>query len=127
MCPVCFLTIELVDHIFASCRELVDIWSRIFIWWNIQTPNHFSAQSIISWSESTSLRGGQRKAFEAVIFTALWSFRNSVVFGMALPRKSNIFDDIVHRAFFLISNRCIKEKISRTSWLHSPSSATILL
>lgn len=110
---------ESIDHIFAGCTELIDIWRRWAIRWNVQLPNQLSIISLISWADSITLRGGQRKAFDAVILTifwCIWNFRNSTVFGMVTPRKSFLFVEIVDRAFFWIPNRCSKTKFGWTPW-----------
>ena len=122
--------IDTVDHLFSRCSELIDIWSRIAIWWGVQTPAQITVQSLLSCSDSIALRDGQRKVFQAVIFTSfwyLWNFCNNLVVGKILPRKSNIFDDIVHKTFFSISNRCRKAKFGWSSWLHNPTSTTLLM
>lgn len=69
-------------------------------------PDQISVDSLITWSDSVTLRGGQHKVFDAVIM------RNPMVFGMTIPRKSLLFDNVVYMAFFGISNRCRKAKLS---------------
>lgn len=49
-------------------------------------PDQISVDSLITWSDSVTLRGGQHKVFDAVIM------RNPMVFGMTIPRKSLLFD-----------------------------------
>lgn len=41
---------------------------------------------------------------EDVIFStfwSLWKFKNTIVFGTNIPRKSMIYDEVVERAFCL--------------------------
>lgn len=33
---------ETIDHIFVGCKELIDIWSQIAIWWDVHPPDHFT-------------------------------------------------------------------------------------
>ncbi|KAL7618666.1 uncharacterized protein LOC111916698 [Lactuca sativa] len=130
MCPLCSVAVETIDHLFVGCRELLEIWSRIPIWWDVRLPDRFAIDDIMRWVDSTSLKIGQRKAFDAVIISAfwcLWNFRNNFVFGPTIPRKSDLFDAIVERTFFWISNRSSKSRIGWTSWLHNPVLASILM
>ena len=129
-CPICSPTVESTDHLFAGCIQLRDIWFCVAIWWDVQIPFQLSIDSILSCSQSTGLRGGHRKTFDAVIFTTLWclwNFWNASIFGTVVPRKSFIFDDVVEKCYFWISNRCTKAKIGWFSWLHNPSIACNML
>ena len=72
MCPICMVAVETIDHIFAGCRELRDVWGRVAIWWGVSLPSQISVLSLINWSEDVNLRRGQRKAFDAVIITSFW-------------------------------------------------------
>ena len=68
--------------------------------------------SLLEWSDSLRFKSSQKKVFDAVIVTSLsvlWNFRNNTLFGNSSPKKSNIFDEIVDRAYFWISNRCKKK------------------
>lgn len=103
MCLVCLSEVETIDHLFVRCRELIDIWRRIVIWWDVRLPDQFTISKLITWSHLVPLRGGQRKAFDALVlstFWCVWNFRNSTIFGMVLPRKSLIFDEVVVMVFF---------------------------
>lgn len=128
--PVFRNAVETIDHIFTGCTDLLDIWKRVAIWWNVLLPNQASIPSLSSWAEFDLMRSSQRKAFVAVVlktFWSIWNFRNSMVFGTTIPRKFILFDDIIDRLYFWISNRCNKAKLSRTSSLHNPALAYSLL
>ena len=130
LCPVCSNTVESIDHLFLNCNQLIDLRTRLAIWWDVQLPQLSSIDSLLSWSDSLSLKKGQRQAFDTVIITTLWclwNFRNSSIFGTAQPKKSLILDDVIDRSFFWISSRLRKVKISLTSWLHNPLLACNLL
>ncbi|XP_071726640.1 uncharacterized protein [Rutidosis leptorrhynchoides] len=34
-CPVCDDDLESVDHLLIKCKEALDVWNRIFKWWNL--------------------------------------------------------------------------------------------
>lgn len=130
LCPICSCRVETIEHLFSGCSKLCDIWTRIAIWWGIQIPDHMSVHSLIMRSDSFSMRGGQRKAFDAVVITCfwcIWNFTNSTIYGSTTPKKSFLFDDVVYWAFLWISSRCCKAKLCWSSWLHNPISATTLM
>ncbi|KAL4555229.1 hypothetical protein LXL04_037840 [Taraxacum kok-saghyz] len=92
--------------------KLVEVWARVAIWWGVDRPNVASVASLLEWSDSLRFKSSQKKVFDAVIVTTLWvlwKFRNNTLFGNNSPKKSNIFDEIVDRAYFWISNRCKKK------------------
>ena len=123
MCPVCGGAVETIDHIFAGCSQLREVWCRIAIWWGVDPPLGDSLRSILEWPTKLAVRAGQRKAFDAVIITTvwvLWNFRNASIFGSCPPKKAEILDDVVDRSYFWISNRCKKHSIRWGLWLQNP-------
>ena len=123
LCPVCGIGVETIDHIFAGCSQLKEVWCRIAIWWGVDTPQEWSVQSIFEWPEVLRAKDGQRKAFEAVLLTTfwvLWNFRNASVFDPSPPKKASILDDVVDRSFFWVSNRCKNRRINWGMWLQNP-------
>ena len=114
LCPVCSVAVESIDHLFVGCSNLVELWARVAIWWGLDTPNVVSVTSLLDWADSLRIKSSQKKVFDAVIVTSLWvlwNFRNNLIFGTSPPKKTSIFDEIVDRTFFWVSNRC-KKKIS---------------
>ena len=51
--------VEIIVHLFKGCFELIDLWCRIAIWWSGYLSHQIYVQSLLSWSDSVSLRGGQ--------------------------------------------------------------------
>ncbi|KAL7607552.1 hypothetical protein Lser_V15G19875 [Lactuca serriola] len=128
MCPICSCLVETVHHLFVGCSDLMDIWTRIAIWWGLNLPDPITIHSLLSWSDIVTLRASQRKIFDAVVITTfwcIWNFRNAIIFGTVIPKKALFFDDVVHKAFFWISNRCKKAKLGWSTWLHNPSFITM--
>lgn len=100
--PVCHIAIEIIDHLFVGCSELTDIWRHVTIWSDVHLPDHFTIIDFMLWSDSTSLRGSQRKVFDVVVistFWCLWNFRNIIVLERLFLEKSLIFDDFVEKTF----------------------------
>ena len=122
-CPVCGLSVESVNHIFADCSLLREVWHRLAIWWGVDLPREASLRSYVEWSSKIVGSSGQRKAFEAVIITTfwvLWNFRNQSIFALNPPKKASIFDEVVDRSFFWVSNRCRNRNVSWGMWLQNP-------
>lgn len=102
---------ETIDHIFVGCSELIDIWRYIAIWWDVHFPDHFTITDFMSWSNSSSMRVGQRKVFDAIVistFLCLWNFKNTTVSGTTILQKSLIFNDVLERTFFGIPIGVVK-------------------
>ncbi|KAL4578257.1 hypothetical protein LXL04_014377 [Taraxacum kok-saghyz] len=108
LCPVCGVAVESIDHLFVECSQLREIWHRLAIWWGVDVPRECTLRSFLDWSRHVVGSSGQRKAFEAVIITTvwvLWNFRNASIFALTPPRNASIFDEVVDRSYFWISNR----------------------
>lgn len=72
LCPLCSSRVEIVDHIFVECIGLIALCSCMVVWWGVTLPSQIIMDSLINWETSTSLRIGQRKAFDTVILTSFW-------------------------------------------------------
>lgn len=72
MCRICSICVEAIDHLFTGCGELLDIWSRVAVWWSVQLPNSFTVQMLFSWSDSDRLTSSQCKALHAIVMTVVW-------------------------------------------------------
>ncbi|XP_023739863.1 uncharacterized protein LOC111887963 [Lactuca sativa] len=118
LCPVCSTTVETVEHIFANCSELIVLWTHIAIWWGVRCPSQLTVDSLFNWADSSVI---------LTTFWCIWNFRNVVIFRANTPKKSLIFDDVVHKSYVWISSRCSKAKISWSSWLHNPVNATKIM
>lgn len=35
LCPVCSTTVESIEHLFATCNDLIELWTRVAIWWGV--------------------------------------------------------------------------------------------
>ena len=47
LCPTCLEVPETVGHVFAGCKEVVDIWDLISRWWDVVVPYSCSMDSLI--------------------------------------------------------------------------------
>ena len=107
LCPTCLDVPETIEHVFAGCKEVVDIWHLIARWWNVVVPYSCSVDSLIKLADNHFL-AATRICFDIVItavFWVLWIFYNTQIFGTVKPNKSGIFEEIVGRSFLWICNR----------------------
>ncbi|XP_071708644.1 uncharacterized protein [Rutidosis leptorrhynchoides] len=82
-CPLCDDDIESVDHIFLSCKHAVDIWIRVYKWWNLCsfTCNNFCNLLKDVGAVANSQLG--KRIFQATIWVGaymIWKARNYKVF-----------------------------------------------
>lgn len=130
LCPSCMAEVETVVHIFTECSSLVVIWDRIIICWGLEVPCSISFHSIIHWSDLVWFTSGQRKVFEAVVFTCfwiLWNFINSLIFGTTSPWRLAIFYYVVDMSYFWTTIRSRKAKINWVDWLRNPTLTCIYM
>ncbi|KAL4585017.1 hypothetical protein LXL04_009630 [Taraxacum kok-saghyz] len=75
------------------------------------------------WLDGLRLRKKLKEVLEGVFFVtwwSIWKFRNQLLFGSVLPRKSLIYDDIVSSSYMWCSNRSDK-RIDWRIWMQNPS------
>ncbi|KAL4583831.1 hypothetical protein LXL04_008416 [Taraxacum kok-saghyz] len=83
-----------------------------------------SLQGWKGWMDGVRLRKKLKEVLEGVFFVtwwSIWKFRNQLLFGSVLPRKSLIFDDAVSSSFMWCSNRSDK-RVDWRIWLQNPKS-----
>ena len=56
-----------------------------------------------------------------VMWWEIWRFRNSLVFGLIVPKKETLFDDIVTLTYVRFSNRC-KPTFNWVTWIKNSMS-----
>ena len=116
LCPGCGFTGESAAHLFAMCSEFTPLWNKVAVWWGVELPDVISIHSLVHWADHTRLNVHAKKAFDAVVavvFWSIWNFRNNLIFGSAVPRKDELFDNIRSISYFWINNR---RKVGRMCW-----------
>ncbi|GJT59727.1 RNA-directed DNA polymerase, eukaryota, reverse transcriptase zinc-binding domain protein [Tanacetum coccineum] len=117
LCPVCTAHVENVDHLFFSCGMAEDLWGLLARWCALDIPEVPNIVEWYSWLDSVHVSKQARSILEGIASTMLWSiwnFHNAWIFSMIKPKKSNIWDSIVHQSFLWISSRNPK---CRFRWL----------
>ncbi|XP_071714730.1 uncharacterized protein [Rutidosis leptorrhynchoides] len=46
LCPICDDVVESVDHSLIFCRQSLEIWGRVFKWWNKGNFSYFSVREL---------------------------------------------------------------------------------
>ncbi|XP_071712249.1 uncharacterized protein [Rutidosis leptorrhynchoides] len=82
-CPLCDDGMETVEHTFIFCKQTLDIWDRVFKWWNIGPFSSFSLQEIFEGKGPTTSSSLGLKIWQAVEWTCaylIWENRNHMAF-----------------------------------------------
>ncbi|GJU98310.1 RNA-directed DNA polymerase, eukaryota, reverse transcriptase zinc-binding domain protein [Tanacetum coccineum] len=56
LCPVCDEDIETEEHLFNSCKVVKDTWSKVFVWWKINTVSISSLSDAINLADKVNIR-----------------------------------------------------------------------
>ncbi|XP_071727970.1 uncharacterized protein [Rutidosis leptorrhynchoides] len=120
-CPVCDDGLESVDHVLFECKLSLDVWNRVYKWWNLANipgPSEFlrgkSAHSM------SSLGSKIWQAVEWICAYSLWKNRNSLVFQGKSCISAVILNEIQVKSFEWISARIKGSKIDWHCWLVNP-------
>ncbi|GJW48999.1 RNA-directed DNA polymerase, eukaryota [Tanacetum coccineum] len=102
LCPICDLEVESISHLLFSCSMARDILSKVFQWWSLDSTSFLSYEDWLSWFTDIRISKQVKSVLEGVFYVTwwqIWRFRNNLLFGLTVPRKSTIFDDIVTLAY----------------------------
>ncbi|KAL4585556.1 hypothetical protein LXL04_010179 [Taraxacum kok-saghyz] len=83
LCPLCERREETLAHLFFECDLSSQLWSKLGVWWAVQTPSFSTGEELMSWSwfSMKNRKDGVRLqvAIMAVLIT-IWRARNGVIF-----------------------------------------------
>ncbi|GJR43593.1 RNA-directed DNA polymerase, eukaryota [Tanacetum coccineum] len=125
LCPICDLEVESISHLLFSCSMARDILSKVFQWWSLDSTSFLSYEDWLSWFIDIHTSKQVKSVLEGVFYVTwwqIWRFRNNLLFGLTVPRKATIFDDIITLAYTWCSNRC-KSKLNWRNGMQYPMSA----
>nr|GFA25609.1 RNA-directed DNA polymerase, eukaryota [Tanacetum cinerariifolium] len=97
ICPICDKEVESSSHIFLACHFVREVFSRIATWWDVPFIEMSTYEEWLLWILNLRLPFNNKHMLEGVcyiIWWCIWSFRNKIIFGLELPKKEFIFDDI---------------------------------
>ncbi|GJT78359.1 putative RNA-directed DNA polymerase, eukaryota, reverse transcriptase zinc-binding domain protein [Tanacetum coccineum] len=126
LCPVCDEDIETEEHLFNSCKVVKDTWSKVLVWWKINTVSISSLSDAINLADKVNIRGNLKAFFDVVVQTTLWvlwRFRNETCFSQKRPSKDLILNEIKLSSFNWISCRFRKARLNLISWFDNPCNA----
>ncbi|XP_071731446.1 uncharacterized protein [Rutidosis leptorrhynchoides] len=107
-CPVCDNGLETVEHSIILCNFALDIWKRVFDWWNLGPYTNMSInESFMGDGHSfTSVMGKQLwQATEWVTGYMIWKSINATVFSKAKSTSAMVFKEVQIKSFEWFSDR----------------------
>ncbi|GJT46465.1 RNA-directed DNA polymerase, eukaryota [Tanacetum coccineum] len=126
-CSICDEDVEDISHIMFKCEMASIMHQKICRWWQIDMNHVSSYAEWLSWFKNIHIPSKKKLMLEGVFYISwwqIWNFRNQILFGSSIPRRSTVFDDIVARSFTYVSSRC-KKKFSWIDWMSNPSSIAL--
>ncbi|GJX27849.1 RNA-directed DNA polymerase, eukaryota [Tanacetum coccineum] len=126
-CSICDEDVEDTSHIMFKCEMTSIMHQNICRWWQIDFNHVSSYAEWLSWLKNIRIPSKKKLMLEGVFYISwwqIWNFRNQILFGSSILRRSTVFDDIVARSFTYVSSRC-KKKFSWIDWMSNPSSIAL--
>ncbi|XP_071695542.1 uncharacterized protein [Rutidosis leptorrhynchoides] len=123
-CPLCDDDLESVDHTLIFCKYALDVWDRIYKWWNLGNFSSFSINEINGISNSNTMSPFGKKLWQAVSWVCpylIWKQQNDKVFRGKLWTTLVALDEIQIKSFEWISSRAKVRKLEWLTWLSNPS------
>ncbi|XP_071709437.1 uncharacterized protein [Rutidosis leptorrhynchoides] len=123
-CPLCDDGLETVDHSLIFCNHSLDLWNRVFGWWNLGQFSNLSMGEILRGNLPVSSSSFGKKIWEAVEWVCayfIWKNRNNMVFHGKCWTTPVALNEIQIKSFGWISRREKRKKIDWFSWLSNPS------
>ncbi|XP_071709050.1 uncharacterized protein [Rutidosis leptorrhynchoides] len=113
-CPVCDDDIESIDPIFIFCKFTMEVWDRVYKWWNLGFNSNLSLNEVFRGKTNRAMSYIESIVWQAVEWTCgyiLWKHRNLKVFTRVLWCVVNTLLEIQLKSFEWISLRYKKKKI----------------
>ncbi|XP_071740957.1 uncharacterized protein [Rutidosis leptorrhynchoides] len=121
-CPVCDDGLESVDHSLVSCKFALEVWARIYNWWNLG-PCPSSFDDILEGNLSQASSSTGKKIWQGTVWVCayyLWKNRNMKVFRNEMWCAPVLVNEIQVKAFEWISSRLKGKNINWSTWLVNP-------
>ncbi|GJR84160.1 RNA-directed DNA polymerase, eukaryota [Tanacetum coccineum] len=122
VCPICSSGEDEINHILFRCDLAQQVLRRICRWWELDPSDWNTFQEWYAWFSSIRFSSKSKSLLEGTFFVAwwhIWRIRNRIIFEGVLPRRSEVFDDIIFCAFNWCNNRC-RKVFSWEDWLKNP-------
>ncbi|GKD13710.1 RNA-directed DNA polymerase, eukaryota [Tanacetum coccineum] len=122
VCPICSSGEDEINHILFRCDLAQQVLRRICRWWELDPSDWNTFQEWYAWFSSIRFSSKSKSLLEGTFFVAwwhIWRIRNRIIFEGVLPRRSEVFDNIIFCAFNWCNNRC-RKVFSWEDWLKNP-------
>ncbi|XP_071738647.1 uncharacterized protein [Rutidosis leptorrhynchoides] len=125
-CPICDNDAESVEHMILSCPKVMDVWVRIFRWYNLGNVNtlYSGLNDMFKGKVVPSDPNSPSKIWQAIEWVTgylIWRYRNLKVFENKDWNAPTMVIEIQAKSFLWISSRTKKVKIEWNQWLLNPS------
>ncbi|XP_071713233.1 uncharacterized protein [Rutidosis leptorrhynchoides] len=82
-CPICDDEVESVEHSILYCKKALDVWIKIFEWWDITGISSISFNELFQGNSNQITSDGSKSIWQAVIWSSaylIWKNRNQKIF-----------------------------------------------
>ncbi|XP_071739493.1 uncharacterized protein [Rutidosis leptorrhynchoides] len=124
-CPLCDDDLESVDHSIIFCEHALDVWDRVFNWWNMGNFSNFSLLEIFNGKGNNVMSSFGRKVWQALLWIAaylIWKNSNNMVFQGKSWNGPVALNEVQIKSFEWISYRSRGRSFDWLTWLSNPSS-----
>ncbi|KAJ0629042.1 hypothetical protein HanIR_Chr00c28g0911471 [Helianthus annuus] len=97
-----------MEHLFVSCQFSQTIWQLLSQWCHVSSIYAFHFHDLLQLHQSFSRSNKQRKVYQIVILTVLWSLwrtRNNVVFNNKQPHIAAVIEESNALSFLWVKYR----------------------
>ncbi|XP_071741393.1 uncharacterized protein [Rutidosis leptorrhynchoides] len=122
--PKCDDDLESMLHALVLCKDVFDIWIRVFKWCGLGAPTSLDLNNLVSDNDVSSFSSDGRVIWQALKWISLyliWKNRNLLVFQGKAWNAPMVLSEIQAKAFEWISTRHTKKKFEWLSWFTNPS------
>nr|GEY96810.1 RNA-directed DNA polymerase, eukaryota, reverse transcriptase zinc-binding domain protein [Tanacetum cinerariifolium] len=69
LCPNCDEMCETINHSLIFCNEAMEVWDKVFDWWNLHNVNVFSTKELLRYNGDTLISVNYNKLWQSVVWT----------------------------------------------------------
>ncbi|XP_071727951.1 uncharacterized protein [Rutidosis leptorrhynchoides] len=122
-CPLCDDDVESIDHALFFCRHSMDIWERVYKWWNLGSVTNLSVNEAFRGNANRTLTNLGSRIWQALEWTCgylMWKNWNNKVFGNKCWSGPTALMEIQLKSFEWISAHVKDRKIDWLDWMSNP-------
>ncbi|XP_071712415.1 uncharacterized protein [Rutidosis leptorrhynchoides] len=113
-CPMCDDGLETVEHAILFCKCAMEVWTRVFQWWNLGAVSTISITEIFKDATPYSSSSGNSILWQAVKWVT--------GFGKKFSSSSMMLNEIQCKSFKWLTKRSKRCKFDWHQWFTQPSS-----